>query len=112
MKTAGDAKALADAKHTDVGGGDWYAEAVGQATAQGLFTGTSGTTFAPAGTTTRGMLVTVLHRLAGLPEAEAASFTDVAADSYCADAVAWAAEHGVTSGHLRRRLLPQRRPDP
>lgn len=36
------------------------------------------------------MLVTVLHRLAGLPEAEAASFTDVAADSYCADAVAWA----------------------
>lgn len=98
VKTAGDAKALADARYTDVGGGDWYAEAVGQATARGLFTGTSGTTFAPAGTTTRGMLVTVLHRLAGLPEAEAASFTDVAADSYCADAVAWAAEHGVTSG--------------
>ena len=106
VKTAGDAKALADAKYTDVGGGDWYAEAVGQATAQGLFTGTSGTTFAPAGTTTRGMLVTVLHRLAGLPEAEAASFTDVAADSYCADAVAWAAEHGVTSGTSAAAFSP------
>ena len=95
VKTAGDAKALADAKYTDVGGGDWYAEAVGQATAQGLFTGTSGTTFAPAGTTTRGMLVTVLHR--GLLLRRCGGLGRRARRDL---------------RHLRRRLLPQRRPDP
>ncbi len=45
------------------------------------------------------MLVTVLYRLAGSPEAAKDSgFTDVTADKYYADAVAWAAENGIVSG--------------
>ena len=36
---------------------------------------------------------------AGCPEVtEPAAFADVPADAYCADAVAWAAANGITSG--------------
>ena len=48
---------------------------------------------------TRGMLVTVLYRLAGSPKSAADSgFADVAAGKYYADAVSWAAENGITGG--------------
>ena len=53
---------------TDVKSTDWYAEAVAYVVDNGLFTGTSDTTFTPGGTMTRGMLVTVLYRQAGSPE--------------------------------------------
>ena len=47
---------------------------------------------------TRGMLVTVQHRMEGAPEAkEAAKFDDLTQDWYKA-AVAWAAETGVVKG--------------
>lgn len=45
--------------------GYWAAEGIRYAVANGLMTGTSATTFAPAATTTRGMLMTVLARQAG-----------------------------------------------
>jgi hypothetical protein len=44
------------------------------------------------------MLVTVLHRMDGTPEAKApAAFTDLTDDWY-KDAVAWAAENGIVKG--------------
>ena len=63
---------------------------------------------------TRGMLVTVLYRLAGSPKSVADSgFADVAAGKYYADAVSWAAENGIvkmcirdSSCSLRSRALP------
>ena len=85
--------------YADVPADAWYADAVAAVTEQGLMKGVSGTSFAPSLTTTRGMLVTVLHRMAGEPASTAeAPFTDVADDSYCAAAADWAYEVGVASG--------------
>ena len=44
------------------------------------------------------MLVTVLHSLDGKPAAGKGGFTDVADGAWYANAVAWAAEHGIVSG--------------
>ena len=75
---------------------------------RGLFSGTSQTTFDPEGTMTRAMLVTVLHRLAGKPEAGTASgFTDVKSDQWYADAVSWAAENGIVCGVGESRFDPE-----
>jgi len=51
----------------DVDESAWYANAVEFAYSRGLFKGTSDTEFSPDATMTRGMFVTVLGRLAGVP---------------------------------------------
>jgi hypothetical protein len=62
--------------------------------------GNSDTTFNPYTDTTRGMIVTILHRLEGKPKANIANdFTDVGADKYFTDAVAWASENKIVSGY-------------
>ena len=55
---------------------------------------------------TRGQAVTFLYRSMGSAPAAANSFTDVAAGSYCADAVAWAVENGVTNGTTNITFSP------
>ena len=47
---------------------------------------------------TRAMLVTVLWRYAGQPQAAANPFTDVPGGEWYTQAVAWAAENGVVNG--------------
>ena len=84
----------------------WYHEAVDFVVENGLMNGTSATTFSPEDTMTRAMLVTVLWRYEGSPKAEASDFTDVAADAYYAQAVAWAAENGVVNGVGEGRFDP------
>ena len=82
----------------DVRQGSWYYDAVQYVRANGLFYGTSKTTFWPEGTMTRGMFVTVLGRMAGVnPEdyAGPSSFADVAETAYYAPYVAWAAKYGI-----------------
>ena len=69
--------------------GDWYYDAVGYATANGLMTGTSATTFAPAGTMNRAMVWTVIARLDG---------QTIAGESWAEDARAWAVAQGVSDG--------------
>ena len=76
----------------------WYREAVDYVAENELFNGTSTTTFGPDIPMTRGMFVTVLHRMAGLPEAGEITFTDVPSDEWYTDAVAWAAENGIVGG--------------
>lgn len=84
----------------DVKSDDWYYESVKQVYEKGLFYGTSDSTFSPQETMTRGMLVTVLHRLAGTPETLATDqFSDVAADKYYTEAVAWAVENNIAQGY-------------
>ena len=57
---------------------------------------------------TRGMLVTVLWRLDGETAPKTATtFTDVDANAYHADAVAWAAESGVVNGIGGNRFDPE-----
>ena len=83
---------------TDVIDSDWYYDAVKYAYENGLFNGTSATEFSPNTTMTRGMMVTVLHRLAGSPNSDASSFTDVASDTWYSDAINWAASVGIVNG--------------
>lgn len=84
----------------DVADNDWFYEDVYRAVENGWFAGTSDTAFSPNLGTTRGMIVTVLWRMENQPKAEKAmTFTDVAENSYCYAAVAWAAEQGVIKGY-------------
>ena len=55
---------------------------------------------------TRAMLVTVLWRYAGRPEAGKNPFTDVPAGQWYTEAVTWAAENGVVSGVGNGRFAP------
>lgn len=76
------------------GGNTWYEKAQNWAKAKGISDGTD-----PDGAINRAQMVTMLWRAMGQPAAgSAASFTDVPTDSYYAQAVAWAVEHGITSG--------------
>lgn len=83
---------------TDVNTDDWFAEAVQYMLDNEMMNGTSATTFSPSTTTTRGMIVTILYRLEGEPDAAASSFTDVASNMYYADAINWAAANGIVNG--------------
>ena len=82
----------------DVSTDDWFADAVQYMLDNGMMNGVTENTFAPNTTTTRGMIVTMLHRLEGEPSAAVSSFTDVAADAYYGDAVAWAAANSIVNG--------------
>ena len=86
------------AAYSDVPGEAWYAPAIDYCTERGLMDGMGDGVFAPDGPVTRAQLVTTLWRLAGKPEADAAEFSDVAAEAWYAPAVAWAAGTGVTDG--------------
>ena len=89
----------ASASFSDVASGDWYYDAVQFVYENGLMNGTSKTTFSPQRTTTRGMIVTILHRMEGEPSAAAAVFSDLAETSYCGAAVAWASQNGIVTGY-------------
>ena len=98
----------ATATFTDVKDTDWFAEAVYGAVESGLFTGTSDTTFSPRDTMTRGMLVTVLYRQAGTPEASNRNkFVDVSKDAWYAKAVTWAYNNGVVNGTGEKTFSPE-----
>ncbi len=77
----------------------WAATVINFMTARGLLKGVGDNQFAPNQAMTRGMLVTVLHRLAGEPAARAGgTFTDVDASAWYADAVAWGYENEIVMG--------------
>ncbi len=77
----------------------WYYDGVQYARENGLMQGMTYTTFGPNETTTRGMIVTILHRLEGSPITSQAQFDDVGMGTYYADAVAWAASNGIVDGY-------------
>lgn len=82
----------------DVSADAYYAKAVAWAVEQGIVSGTSATTFSPDAVCTRAQSVAFLYRAFGEKANKAAGFSDVSADAYYADAVAWAVENGVVSG--------------
>lgn len=84
---------------TDVKSSDWYYDAVQYVKSEGLMAGTSDTAFSPNTTTTRGMIVTILWRLAGSPEVTGTQFADVDDGQYYADAILWASKNGIVSGY-------------
>ena len=103
----GEPEAESESAFADVDAGAYYAAAVDWATEAGVTKGVSKSHFAPNAAITRGQAVTLLWRLAGEPEPEQDSpFTDVPAQRYDADAVAWAAEQSVTLGVSATRFAP------
>lgn len=82
----------------DVSADAYYAKAVAWAVEEGIVSGTSATTFSPDAVCTRAQSVAFLYRAFGEKVNKAAGFSDVSADAYYADAVAWAVKNGVASG--------------
>ena len=92
---------------TDVKSGDWFYEAVQYVYDKGMMTGVSADRFAPASTTTRGMIVTILYRLENEPAVSGElPFTDVEAGAWYADAVAWAAANDIVNGTSATTFAP------
>ena len=92
---------------TDVRESDWFYEDVAFAYENGLFSGTSDTTFSPNTSMTRAMLVTVLYRLEGQPAVNGRSgFSDVQYNGYYEDAVTWAADNGIVNGTSTSTFSP------
>lgn len=88
----------ADGQYADVPAGYWAADAIEYVTSEGLFKGVGHGRFAPESTMTRGMLVTILHRIDGSPAGGSHSFPDVSANDWYDSAVGWAAVNGVMQG--------------
>ena len=86
--------------YVDIDPDAWYAWCVNDTARRGLMNGTGGRSFTPNGDLTRAMLVTVLWRLAGEPEAGSpVAFTDVPEGTWYTDALAWAASEQVVEGY-------------
>ena len=86
---------LARQNDADLNGGNtWYEKAQLWSKNKGISDGAN-----PNGTIDRAQMVTMLWRAMGQPAAASgASFADVPADSYYANAVSWAVEGGITTG--------------
>lgn len=85
---------------TDVKPSDWYYEGVEYVQEHNLMNGTGGGKFSPDQQMSRGMVATVLHRLAGTPaSASVAEFSDVPEGQWYSQAIAWAAEQQIVSGY-------------
>ena len=92
---------------TDVRETDWFYDDVVFAYENGLFSGTTATTFSPYAPMTRAMLVTVLYRLEGEPAVTGRSgFSDVTIGSYYEAAVTWAADNGIVNGTSATTFSP------
>lgn len=78
----------------------WYHDGVHYCVERGLMIGTSDVAFSPDASTTRGMIVAVLHRLENQPVVSQGNpFTDIKYGSYYEDAIAWAAANGIVEGY-------------
>ena len=84
---------------TDVPADAFYAKAVAWAVENGITSGTGEGKFSPNAICTRAQSVTFLYRTSGSPAVSgSAEFSDVSTTAFYADAVAWAAKKGITTG--------------
>ena len=91
---------------TDVTATDWYSSYVGYAYAEGIFVGTSATTFSPLREISRAELVTALGNMHQKitsedpkEEAIAPTFADVKSGQYYTHYVGWAQKNGLIAGY-------------
>ena len=98
-RAAGEPTVGGNVGFVDVAPGSYCYEAVKWAVANGITKGTDATHFSPNATCTRGQVVTFLYRAEGEPAVGGSvGFVDVAAGSYCYNAVQWAVANGITKG--------------
>ncbi len=92
---------------SDVPASAYYAKAVAWAVENGITTGTGDGMFSPDAVCTRAQAVSFLWRYEKVPVASRSNpFTDVAADSYYADAVLWAVKEDITKGTTNTTFNP------
>ena len=84
----------------------WYHDGIHWALDEGIMNGIGNDRFAPNGSTTRAMIVTMLWRMEGEKDGKASPFTDVTAGSWYEKAVNWAAETGVVNGTSETAFSP------
>lgn len=103
-RAAGSPASKGENPFTDVKEASHYYNAVLWAVGRGIV---SGSAFHPDDAVTRAQAATFLYRNAGSPSVKGgASFTDVPAGAYYEQAVAWAAEKGITSGTKDNTFRP------
>lgn len=91
----------------DVNTDMWHYKFVDYVVEKGLMQGVTDDMFAPDITTTRAMIVTVLHRLEGTPSTGGASpFYDVADGQWYTNAVIWANANGIVEGYGNGKFGP------
>lgn len=80
----------------DIKKDDWFFSAVSYVFGEGLFKGTSNTTFSPGTQMTRGMFITVLSRFASADMFDTtSSYSDVDEEMYYAAPISWAEKSGL-----------------
>ena len=104
VKVIFEAKDAADV-FVDVKSDSWFYGYVDFAMNAGLMKGVSGTKFEPDSPMSRAMLVTVLWRLEGEPEATGSTFEDLT-ESWYKTAVRWAYENGIVKGVTESKFDP------
>ena len=95
---------------SDVRPSDWYHDAVNYVCENGLMNGTSNTTFSPNATTSRGMIVTILYRLAVSPDMPESNwgypYIDVDVTAYFSTPVYWARMNNLVTGYNENQFGP------
>lgn len=86
--------------------GHWAGNAINFVVSEGLFAGTSETSFSPDSPMTRGMFVTVLGRLAKASASPETKFKDVKSDAYYSGYVTWANKNGIVQGISGTEFAP------
>lgn len=85
----------------------WGKEPIAWVYDKGLFYGVAENSFAPDRKMNRGMLASVLYRMAETPEVSGdLIFTDIAENSYYQDAVIWAAQNEIIFGMSENQFAP------
>ncbi len=92
---------------TDLDPNGWYLDDVRYCVENGMMNGVADDKFAPNGTTTRAMIVTILYRLEGEPVIRSGMpFDDVKESDWYAKAVSWAESQGIVTGYGDGRFGP------
>ena len=92
---------------TDVSESSVYYKAIMWAVEKGITKGTTDTTFSPNAVCTRAQIVVFLYRASGDDASNLKlQFTDVPANAWCAEAVAWAVSKGITNGTTATTFSP------
>ncbi len=91
----------------DVDTDDWFFDNVNYVVDKGLFKGVTDDEFAPNGSLTRGMLVTVLYRYAEAKTTKKSKFADVDENMYYSSPIAWASEKGIVNGVGDNKFDPE-----
>ncbi len=89
----------------DVSTTAWYYEPIKFNYVNRMILGFENGTFSPNSNLTRGMIVTILHRIEGEPLAKSSEnpFIDVNSKAYYYEAIRWAEENGIVHGYEKEK---------